>query len=56
MDNFYIMLEISATIVSIQKFFDCFTDTEKIGYVKDSGCKVDHFLEKINEILCSDQS
>lgn len=51
MNNFYIILEISATIVSIQNFLQTH---EKFGCVKGSSCKVGQFLERINEILNSD--
>ena len=55
MNNFHIILEISATIVSIQKFFLVVSQThETFGCANGSSCKVGQFLERINEILNSD--
>ena len=56
MNNFHIMLEISATIVSIQKFFLEASQThKKFSCTNESSCNVGQFLKKLAEILRSDK-
>lgn len=56
MNNFHIMLEISATIVSIQKIFLEASQThEKFSCTNESSCNVGQFLKKLAEILRSDK-
>lgn len=56
MNNFHIMLEISATIVSIQNFFLEASQThEKFSCTKESTCNVGQFLKKLAQILRSDK-